>query len=162
MFVIPMTRSTAFSSRQLARSLNQFFNDGLQSRPEPSQGASSDGGEGGVEGAHKPRLDVTENATAYTVHMDLPGVGKGDVRVSVDGRRVTVQAQAQGTPAPDDTKPATDKLIHRERLAAHYARSFVLPTELDEADVNAKLEHGVLALTLPKRTLKTASKITVN
>jgi len=156
MFVIPMTRSTAFTSRQLARSLDQFFNDGFEGKPEPSKGANDD------DGAHKPRLDVTENATAYTVHMDLPGVGKDEVRVSVDGRRVTVQARAQATPAPDDAKLTTDKLIHRERLAAHYARSFVLPTELNEADVNAKLEHGVLALTLPKRTLKTAAKITVN
>ena len=42
-------------------------------------------------------------------------------------------------------------MLLRERAASSYARSFVLPAELDDARSNAKLEHGVLTLELAKR-----------
>jgi HSP20 family protein len=109
-----------------------------------------------------PALDVAEDDRGYTVMLNLPGVGKEDIHVSVEGRRVSVEAQAPTpTPAPED-KPAAPRLVYRERAAARYSRQFTLPQEVDQAEVNARLEHGVLTLSLPKRSARTASQITVN
>jgi HSP20 family protein len=87
----------------------------------------------------------------------MPGVAKQDVRVSIEGRQVSVQAQAQ---AQDEHKEG-ERLVYRERSVASFARSFSLPSEVDQAESGAKLEHGVLTLTLPKRSARSAAQITV-
>ena len=114
------------------------------------------------EAPRSPALDVAEDDQSYTVQLNLPGVGKEDIHVSVEGRRVSVKAQAStATPTTDD-KTTAPKLVYRERAAARYARQFTLPQEVDQAEVNARLEHGVLTLSLPKRSARAASKITIN
>ncbi len=50
----------------------------------------------------------------------------------------------------------------RERSTTSYARTFTLPLEVDQAEAAARLEHGVLTLTLPKRGARSAAQIAVN
>jgi HSP20 family protein len=115
-----------------------------------------------------PALDLTESASAYTASLELPGVRKEDVQVSVDGKRVTVKAQAAAsepsaaTPADAADVESQPFINHREREAARYARSFKLPQEVVQAETVAKLENGVLTLTLPKRAPHVAAQVTVN
>jgi HSP20 family protein len=143
MFLVPFTREPRELSRLFDDTFERFFT------PAP-------GGEGTA--ARSPALDVTESDRAYTVKLDIPGVTKDDVKVSVEGRQVTVQAQSQHT----EEKKEGERLLYRERSMTSYARSFTLPTEVDQAEAGAKLEHGVLTLTLPKRSAKVAAQITVN
>jgi HSP20 family protein len=53
-------------------------------------------------------------------------------------------------------------VVYRERTATRYARTLTLPAEVDQAGAGAKLEHGVLTLTLPKRGASRAAQISVN
>ena len=108
--------------------------------------------------ARSPALDVAETERSYTVKMDLPGVNKDDVKVSVEGRQVSVQAQVQR----GEEKKDAERVVYRERTAARYARSFTLPVEVDLAEANARLEQGVLTLTLPKRNVRASAQLTVN
>lgn len=110
------------------------------------------------DGARSPALDVAETDTGYEVVLDVPGVAKEDVKVSIEGRRVTVQAE-NGRLAD---KKDGDRLVYRERAAARFARTFTLPAELDQASSGARLDNGVLTLTLAKRTANGGSQITVN
>ena len=103
-------------------------------------------------------LDVSESEGAYTVKLEIPGVGKEDIKVSVEGRAVTVQAQSQKV----DEKKEGERLVYRERSVSSYARTFTLPVEVEQAEAGAKLEHGVLTLTLPKRSARATARITVN
>ncbi|MCY7315409.1 MAG: Hsp20/alpha crystallin family protein [Rubrivivax sp.] len=114
-------------------------------------------GQDGVA-APSPALRVAETPKAHTVTLEVPGVAKEDVKVSVDGRQVTVQAQGQRHPERKDG----ERVLHRERPAASYARTFALPAEVDQTDANAKLDNGVLTLTLRKRSARSAAQITVN
>jgi HSP20 family protein len=107
--------------------------------------------------ARSPALDVEATESGYTVRLDMPGVAKEDVKVTVDGKRVTVQADVQGTNEASNGP----RLIYRERSSRRFARSFTLPEALDQAAANAKLEQGVLTLTLAKKT-PSAQAITVN
>lgn len=100
-----------------------------------------------------PALDVAESEQAYTVTLDLPGVVKDNVKVSIEGRRVQIEAQA---------RKGGERVLVRERVASSYARSFLLPVELDQERSTAKLDNGVLKLELAKRNGSTAKRIAIN
>jgi HSP20 family protein len=123
---------------------------------------------GNEAAARSPALDVAESNLAYTVQLEVPGVAKEDVKVTVEGRRVTVQAKhevnEERSEKLDDKKGQgdTDRIVYRERSATSYSRSFTLPVEVDQAESQAKLENGVLTLTLPKRNARVPVQVTVN
>jgi HSP20 family protein len=147
MFLVPVTRHT----QELARSLDRLFDDSFERlfNTQPQV-------EG--QGSRSPALDVTETERGYTVTLDLPGVGKEDVRVSIEGRQVSVQASTRRS----EEKKEGERLVYRERSTASWSRSFTLPQEIDQAEAHAKLEHGVLSLHLPKRAARTAAQIAVS
>lgn len=138
------------SSNDLARSFERLFDDTF----ERFFGVAPRG-EGG---ARTPLLDVAESDKAFTVKVDLPGVEKSDVKVHIDGRRVSIEAETK----KDEEKKEGDRVVYRERSVSSYARSFTLPQDVDEAKSSAKLENGVLTLTLAKKQATPASRITVS
>jgi len=117
--------------------------------------------------ARVPAIDVLETDSAYSVVLDMPGVDRGQLSVSVEGRRVVVSTgalPAAATPKADEAaRPAPEaRLLYRERNAAAYARTVVLPAEVDPSASLARFDNGVLTLTLPKRVVTGARQITVN
>lgn len=150
MFVVPVSRrSNAFP---------QAINRLLEERLERTSAACAD------ITTRSPALDVTDTDAEYQAVLDMPGVSKEDIKVSIDGRRITVQAEPAKASPPseaDGSEPSA-RLIHRERAAPTYARSFVLPTDVEQTASQARLAHGVLTLTLPKLRARSASQITVN
>ncbi len=145
MFIVPATRESRQFARLLDDTLERFF------APTGDALAVTDE-------ARRPALDVVETDTAYTVKLDMPGVAKEEVKVAIDGRKVSVQA---GSAATAEQKEG-EQIVYRERTAPRYARSFTLPVEVDQSEANAKLEHGVLTLRLPKRGARAAAQLTVN
>ncbi len=144
MFLVPMTRNS-----QLARSFDRLFDDSFERFCAPSAQGSSQ---------RSPALDVAETERSYTVKLDLPGVAKEDVKVAIDGRRVSVEAASRR----DEEKKEGERVVYRERSLASFARSFKVAAELDQAESTAKLENGVLTLTLAKRGAAANAQITVN
>ncbi len=143
MFLVPVSRD----SRQLSRLFDDTF-DRFFGAPATTESPS----------LRSPALDVAETEGAYCVKLDMPGVAKEDVKVSVEGRQVTVQAHVQRS----EEKKEGERVVYRERAASSYARTLSLPMEVDQAEAQAKLEHGVLVLTLPKRGARSAAQISVN
>lgn len=150
MFLVPMTRE----SRDLARSFERLFDDAFGG--SFFSGLPAARGEGAVA-TRSPALDLVESDRAYTVKLEMPGVKKEDVKVTIDGSRVSVSAQSEHS----DEKKEGDRVVYRERSVSSYARSFTLPAEVDQAGAAAKLENGVLVLELPKRAATAAKAITV-
>lgn len=148
MFLVPVSRT----SSDLSRGLDRLFDDSFFDRVF---GAAP---QGEVTSSRSPALDVTESERAYTVHVDLPGVAKGDVKIAIDGRRVNVEAAVQ----KHDEKKDGERVVYRERSVSSYSRSFTLPQDIDQAESQAKLDNGVLTLTLTKRRAATAAHLTVN
>jgi len=147
MFLVPVSRYANQDTRQLSR----LFDDTLERFLGPVTSSES-------VASRSPALDVVETERAYTVKLEVPGVTKDDVKVSVEGRQVTVQASTQRS----DEKKDGERLVYRERATTSYARTFTLPVEVDQAEAGAKLDHGVLTLTLPKRGARSAAQIAVN
>jgi HSP20 family protein len=146
MFLVPINRSASGWVRNFDRLFDESFDRFLS-------GAATS-----AAWARSPSLDVAESEQAYTVTLDLPGVAKDDVKVSIEGRRVSIEAKS----SKGGDRKNGDRVLLRERAESSYARTIVLPAELDEARSNAKLEHGVLTLELAKRQSTTTTHITVN
>jgi HSP20 family protein len=102
-------------------------------------------------------MDVVDRGDRYAVTVDLPGVKKEDIQVTVEGTRVAITAE---TKSQSETKSG-DKVLHTERTATSYARSFELPSEVTEDKADASYENGVLQLVLPKRAHVAGRKLSV-
>jgi HSP20 family protein len=102
------------------------------------------------------RFDVKEREDAYLLTADLPGLKEGDVDISLDNRVLTIAGARLG-----EEKKEGETWYLYERHHGSFSRSFRLPTEIDQDKIEAKLEHGVLTLTLPKRPEAQPRKIKV-
>ena len=116
MFLVPMTRNS-----ELARSFDRLSDESFERFFAPSQAAQG-------STMRSPALDVAESDTAYTVSVELPGVTKDDVKVSVEGRQVTVQASRRKRARKKKRKKATASSIASARWPATRAASPWLPT----------------------------------
>jgi HSP20 family protein len=105
----------------------------------------------------RAKVDVSEKNGAYKVVAELPGVKKDDIKVSVDGAQVTLEAEVkQEKEASQD-----ERVLHTERLYGKVTRSFTLPQEVDETKVEAKYRDGLLELTLPKKAAAQRKQISI-
>ncbi len=105
----------------------------------------------------RARMDVSDRGDRYEVLVDLPGVKKEDIQVTIEGPRVSIGAETK----TERQRKEGDRVLHRERFAASYARSFELPAEVTEQGAEAKFEDGVLKLTLPKRATVTSKRLQI-
>jgi HSP20 family protein len=115
------------------------------------------GGRALEEGLAVPRLEVTETDKAFEIQAELPGVKKEDIRVSIDGPRVTIEGECQ----QGNEQRQGEQVVYSERSTRKYQRSFTLPSEVDDAAAQARLDNGILMLTLPKKQGGTARRLTI-
>ncbi|KAB8066828.1 Hsp20/alpha crystallin family protein [Janthinobacterium violaceinigrum] len=99
-------------------------------------------------GNGRMRVDISETEQTYLVQADLPGVSKDDIKVSIDGNRVSISAERKNE---RETRDAGGKIVRSEREYGQQYRSFVLPQEVDDAGAQARYQDGVLLLDLPKK-----------
>lgn len=113
--------------------------------------------------ARTPALDVSETDTSYRLAFDVPGVAREQLKVSVEGRRVSIETvEVTTAAAPADQAPeAAARALYSERSSARYARTVTLPAEVDQASSSAKFENGVLTLTLAKKVPTGALQIAI-
>ncbi|HQR21250.1 MAG TPA: Hsp20/alpha crystallin family protein [Burkholderiaceae bacterium] len=103
-------------------------------------------------------MDVIDKGDHFEVKVDMPGVKKEDIEVSIEGSRVAIRAETRSTKEEKEG----ERVLHTERFVAMYARTFELPADVTEAGAEAHYEDGVLTLMLPKRAPATTRKLTIN
>ena len=155
MFIVPVSRRAAVRARHFDRLFDTAFD---QFFAQPAADSAP---------VRQPAIDVSESDLGYVVTLDVPGVTREDVKVSIDGRRVSVVAEARAAeaaaeaPAGAAAPASTERVILRERAFASFARSFTLQSEIDQSASQARLENGVLTLTLTRRSAN-ETQLTVN
>ena len=103
------------------------------------------------------RLDVKEGDKDYMLHAELPGVGKDDIHVTLEGNTVAVSAEVK----KNSEEKEGDKVLRSERYYGKVYRSLSLGQEVDETGARAKFENGVLELVLPKKAATAARKLVI-
>ena len=101
----------------------------------------------GKNAAREMKTDVHEHEDHYEVDIDLPGFKMDEITLELQNGYLTVTA-AKGLDKDETTKKG--KVLRQERYAGTLQRSFYVGDALTEADIAAKLEHGVLSLSIPK------------
>ena len=109
--------------------------------------------------AHVMKTDVTEHDDRFEIAIDLPGFKKEDVTIDLENGYLTISA-AKGLDKDENDKGG--KLIRQERYSGAMQRSFYVGEALTEEDIKARMEHGLLMLTIPKKeTPKLPEKKTI-
>jgi HSP20 family protein len=107
------------------------------------------------EAFRMPLVNINENDAGYVITMELPGVEKKDVDVSVDGKELVVTAERA-------EKVESEGLLRREIHSEKYKRSFTLGDTIDAESIKAKLENGVLKITLSRKPESVGRKVDVS
>ena len=97
------------------------------------------------------KTDVKETENAYEIDIDLPGFKKDEIKVQLKDGYLTLSA-AKGL--DKDAKDKDGNYIRRERYAGSMSRSFYVGDGVNEEDIHAKYEDGILKLSLPKKAPK--------
>ena len=73
----------------------------------------------------RARMDVVDKGDRYEVLVDLPGAKKDDIQVNIEGARVSIAAESKG----EKSQREGERVLHTERFATAYARTFELPAD---------------------------------
>jgi HSP20 family protein len=92
-----------------------------------------------------PALEVYEEKDGYVVTVELPGVNKEDVKLSLEQGTLTIAGERK-----NETKAETATVYHSERFYGRFQRTVNLPETVATSQVKAAYKDGVLTVTLPK------------
>lgn len=101
-----------------------------------------------------PAATVFETTDGYTLEVEMPGVSKENLEMWVENNELTILGR-RSMPCVEAT------LIHRESRSENFRRSFELDPSIDAAKISAKIDQGVVTLTLPKAEQVKPRKIAV-
>lgn len=105
-----------------------------------------------------PAMDVAERDKEYVVKVELPGVKKDDIDITVQNGLLTISAESK----QKSEEKEKGRIIRQERRYGKYVRHLRLDNDVDEGNVRARYEDGMLELTLPKVEAVQPKKIAVN
>ncbi len=103
-----------------------------------------------------PSVDISENETEFTLLADIPGVAPEDIDISMEKGVLTIKGER-------NTENVEEGENYRrvERQSGQFYRRFTLPDSADADKIEAKSEHGVLKITIPKQEVALSRRIEV-
>ena len=126
--------------------MNRLFEDASQRRGDVDNSDE-------VEAADwYPAADVYETEGEYTVSMDLPGIDRSTLDISIDGDRLVIKGQ----------RPAGNEKRHQAECPhGKFYRTFSVPSSINQNNISAKYKDGVLMVHLPKLPERKAQKVEI-
>lgn len=97
-----------------------------------------------------PAINVKENAREYTMEVAAPGIKKEYCRVNIDNDgNLAVSVENKMEHKEENRK---ERYLRREFTYTNYQQAYQLPANIDRKNIEAKVEDGILTITLPKLT----------
>ncbi len=132
MRLLPLNRNMMMQDRAWDSLLDDFF-------------GKTAGGPVTARTEWHPSADIMERDDHYEVTVDLPGVDKANVRITVENDQLTISGERN-----EERKTEEGQMRRFERFSGSFRRSFSLPEGVDPESVDAKYKDGVLTVTVPK------------
>jgi HSP20 family protein len=127
--------------------MNRLFEDATQRRATDAEPREE------IERADWcPAADVYESKEEFTIAVDLPGIDRATLDVSVDDNRLTIKG----------SRPEAGTMQSRgECPRGNFLRTFSVPVSVDQKAIKADYKDGVLDVHLPKRSERKAQRVEI-
>lgn len=99
-------------------------------------------------GEQLPPVNIKQTDTDFAIELAIPGLGKEDIKISVDKDLLTISSEKENK---TEEKDEQGTYTRKEFSYQSFKRSFTLPESVDTEKIDAKFENGVLFLSLPKK-----------
>lgn len=109
-------------------------------------------------GGFSPRIDITEDEKGTYFYVEIPGMKKEDIKVSVNEENIIT---IKGDKKVYDNKEELS-FVRVERNFGEFTRSFMLPENVERDSIKAKFEDGVLSITLSKKEPEQPKEVEIN
>ena len=128
--------------------MNRLFEDATERQSHVETGPGAD-----METADwYPNADIYDNDEKYVIAVDLPGIDRSNLEISIDDERLTIKGTRSVAVAPSS---------RNERPAGRFLRTFSVPGSVDQQQIQAEYKDGVLEVSLPKRKEQKARRIEI-
>ena len=141
-----ITRNPFYLINELQRDLNRAFEARLYSSGQNGTSISN--------ADWSPTVDIHENADGYHLSVDLPGVKPEQIEVTADKGVLSIRGAREAVHEDKDLKRS-------ERFFGSFQREFSMPDNADLDRIEAKSNHGVLTVFVPKTAKVEPKRITV-
>ena len=131
----------------LQRRINQLFDNR----------SATTANEGVALSAWTPAVDIYEDENAFLIKVELPEVGREDVKVNLHDNTLSISGERRF-----ENEEKREGYHRVERSYGQFYRSFMLPPNVNVEAIDAQFKDGVLRLTLPKKEEAKPKQITVN
>lgn len=106
--------------------------------------------------AMSPQVELKENEKGYLFSFDVPGMKEDDIKIEFHDSVLRIHGERKS-----EHKNEKDGTFHTEKYYGHFERTFRIPEAIDEGNVGAHYENGVLQVFLPKTPAKESKKIEI-
>ena len=107
-------------------------------------------------GTFIPEMDIYETEDDFEITLALPGMRKEDIEINLEGTTLTISGERE-------LQEDENKKYHRiESRFGSFKRTLPLPNAIDEENINATYENGVLTITVPKLEKEGGKQIEVS
>jgi len=130
-----------------------FFDDFFDAMSRPDSNKRRRWEEGGI---WAPATDLIDKKDKLIARVELPGVEKKDVKISLNENNLTIQGEIE-----KDKETKKEDYYCCERAYGTYSRTISLPTEVDQEKIKAKFKNGILEIIMPKKPEKKPTKINI-
>lgn len=133
-----LTRTRNRNLNSLQNEIDRVFDRFFPSRDQDEDGSTR-------QAVWRPRMDLIETDDAYRIHLDMPGMNKDELKISYQDNDLVVSGERTS-----DRTEENEEFVRVERSFGHFRRSFTLPRTVDEENIHASYDSGVLTITVPK------------
>jgi len=116
----------------LDRTLDRFFGRPFRERKR--------------EGLRAPALDMRDLGDSYLIEAEIPGIDKDDIEIELRDDSMVIEAETT-----EETEEEGEDYLRRERGYRSFYRQLPVPEEVEEDEIRAELNQGILTIDLPKK-----------
>lgn len=142
--MVPVKNYRRNHSNWLPSFFDDFFNDDFIGVPVAKQFSA-------------PAVNIKETDKDYEIQVAAPGMAKEDFKINIDENNelvISFEKKSESQNGNENGKEENKKKatwLRREFSYSSYSQAFQIPEDVDEKKISAKMENGVLALSLPKK-----------
>ena len=105
-----------------------------------------------------PRMNIMETKDNYKLELCIPGLTKEDVKLNIDAEGNLVVEMVKETKNEKKENKEEMRYLRHEFSVEHFRQTVMLPDDIHKEQISAKVENGILDITIPKVTVEEKKK----